>query len=243
MQSLLQNVVAKSVRIAGEINYAVNAKVILSRQYNIASSTAKMLSPICKGTVNRPIRTRIILQQVRCMGVTEKLMNIASSSIEGNKEKKFQEMLNMMIASPKWTLRNWKTTMTGQLDSWTMYIPGVSNSNEIKELKGFKTMLDAMSSEELDNPGLIKGPQRERIAQSTGKPVDEVQRLLFFYKQSVVIATWLQIKKAAKEKMPTTEAELHLMQSTDPRMKTIAGQVMKGDSKHARTGRGRKIPF
>ena len=177
------------------------------------------------------------------MSITENLMGKATSVVDGRKEKQFKEMLDSMIKAPKWTLRNWKATMDAQLDSWTMWVPGVSSSNEVKELKSFKELLDACSPAELDNPALIKGPQRDRIATSTGKPLDEVQKLMFYYKQSVVIATWLQMKKNAKEKLPNTEVELNNMQAADQRMKTIAAKVMKGDSKHAKTGRGRKLPF
>ena len=47
-------------------------------------------------------------------------------------------MMEMMTATPKWTLRPWKKAMEGQLDSWSMYIPGVSGSNEVQQIKNFK---------------------------------------------------------------------------------------------------------
>ena len=108
-------------------------------------------------------------------------------------EKQFTQMLEMMISVPKWTLRPWKTTMESQLGSWTMYIPGVGSSNEMKEMKSFKDMIDAMTDEEIDHPlEKLNGTARERISRSTGKSTDDVTRLLFFFKQSLIVSTWLQ---------------------------------------------------
>ena len=83
--------------------------------------------------------------------------------------------------------------MESQLGSWTMYIPGVGSSNEMKEMKSFKDMIDAMTDEEIDHPlEKLNGTARERISRSTGKSTDDVTRLLFFFKQSLIVSTWLQ---------------------------------------------------
>lgn len=44
-------------------------------------------------------------------------------------------MLDLMLNSENWSLRVWKATMDEHLNSWMMYIPGVSSANETKELK------------------------------------------------------------------------------------------------------------
>ena len=51
-----------------------------------------------------------------------------------------------------------------------------------------------MSDAELDSPNAIDTAARERISRSSGKSVDDVTRLLFFYKQSLIIQQWLQLK-------------------------------------------------
>jgi len=158
-------------------------------------------------------------------------------------------MLEMMTTAPKWTLRPWKVTMENQLNSWSMYIPGVSSSNEVQEMKNFKDMIDAMTDEEVDDPlNKLNGPARERISRSTGRSMDEVTRLIFFYKQSLIVSTWLQerwcalwcsvqarntdssfektvCRKKADEALPTTEVELLEMQEKDPRVKVIASKM------------------
>jgi hypothetical protein len=55
-------------------------------------------------------------------------------------EKQFANMMEMMVSN-KWTLRPWKNAMESQLGSWSMYIPGVSSSNEVQQLKNFKGKL------------------------------------------------------------------------------------------------------
>ena len=162
---------------------------------------------------------------IRHFGVGDTLINMATGRVNANKDKQFGEMLDMMVSTPKWSFRPWRTTMETQLQSWTMYIPGVSSSGEATELKNFKTMLDAMTEAELDNPEKINGPARERIARTTGRSVDDVVRLVYFFKQSLIICTWLQLKKAKGEEMPKTEAELQKMQETDTRMRSIAARV------------------
>lgn len=198
-----------------------------------------MGSPLGISTV-RPVHPALFAQS-RNFGVTESIMNTVSGRMDKKKEAQFGEMLKQMADAPKWTLRNWKVTMDSQLDSWTQYIPGVSSSDEMVQLKGFKSMLDAMTDKELDSPALIKHPQKERIARASGKPVHQVQTLLHYYSQSCIIAEWLQMKKKANEKLPESETELNEMQAKDPRMKGIAQKVMKGNTK--RTGRGRRAFF
>ena len=41
--------------------------------------------------------------------------------------------------------------MKGQLNSWTMYIPGVSNTPEVAELKKFQEIIKCMTDTELDS--------------------------------------------------------------------------------------------
>lgn len=209
---------------------------------------------------------------MRHFGVGETMMNMATKGIHANKDKQFGEMLETMVATPKWSFRPWRATMETQLQSWTMYIPGVGTSAEAQELKNFKSMLDAMTDVELDNPEKINGPARERIARAAGRSVDDVVRLVYFFKQSLIICTWLQLKKQKGEEMPKTELELQKMQETDTRMRSIAAKMcVPTPSTHlipfypmtssppsppssfppfensmqprGKTGRGRRLPF
>jgi signal recognition particle GTPase len=183
----------------------------------------------------------MVLGSIRNFGVTDSVMGIAQSMTDGKKEKQFEMMLKLMAESPKWNLRHWKKTMDEQLSSWTQYIPGVSGSDEMKELKGFMAILNAMTPDELENPEKIKHPQKERIARATNKPIDHVQKLLHYFNQSCIIAEWLQMKKKANETLPTNEQEMTAMQAKDPRVKIIAQKVLKASSR--KSGRGRRAFF
>lgn len=51
-----------------------------------------------------------------------------------------------------------------------------------------------MTSQELDNPNLITPVSKQRIAVSSGQPVENVDMLLVMYKNMKVISLWLKIK-------------------------------------------------
>ena len=179
--------------------------------------------------------------RVRRLSIADTLLNAATSKLGENKDQKFSDMIDKMISTPKWSFRPWRDTMESQLNSWTMYLPGVGSSTEAKELKNFKVMLDAMTDAELDNPEKINGPSRERIARATGRSVDDIVRLVYFYKQSLIICTWLQMKKEKGEALPKTDVELQTMTQSDTRMRTIASKIMT--PRGGKTGRGRRLPF
>lgn len=178
--------------------------------------------------------------QVRRFGVTDTLMGMAERGMQGNKDKEFLKMLDMMAGSAKWTIRPWKESMESQLGSWSMYIPGVSSSTDVEQLKKFKGMLDNMTDDELDNPEKVNGAARERIAKQSGHPVDEVTQVMHLFKQSQIVAAWLQMKKTNGEQMPGSEKEMQAMQASDGRLRNIAMKIMAPGGAKRRSGRGRR---
>jgi signal recognition particle GTPase len=167
--------------------------------------------------------------------------NAVTGSVESNKEKQWQLMLQQMTSDGKWSLRKWKGIIDTQVSSWTMYIPGVSSSAEAKDMKSFKAMLDSFSDTELDDASKINSLTRERVAKTSGKSIDDVNRLIFAYKQSDIISNWLSLKKSLGESLPKTEEELHTLQASDLRLRNIAKKIM--NPKGVKSGRGRHSPF
>lgn len=55
-------------------------------------------------------------------------------------------------------------------------------------------MLNTFSEQELDDPTIVDTKAKERIARASGKTVDEVSRLLTYYKQSLIVQQWLAMK-------------------------------------------------
>lgn len=138
-------------------------------------------------------------------------------------DKRFASMLETMLSGEKWSLRPWKKTLEDQLGSWLMYVPGMKDSSETKELNAYKgtalyctessflsptcglalanvhhsccvDMLNSFLEQELDDPTIVDTKAKERIARETGKSVDEVSKLLTFYKQSLIVQQWLVMK-------------------------------------------------
>lgn len=58
----------------------------------------------------------------------------------------------------------------------------------------FPEILDFMSVQEIDNPDLLTGPAREKIAKLSGRTIEDLNKLLFVYKQSLIVYIWLQEK-------------------------------------------------
>lgn len=54
--------------------------------------------------------------------------------------------------------------------------------------------MDVMTEKELDNPDLLTGLVRTRISLKSGRTPEEVSKLIFYFRQTKVIATWLQEK-------------------------------------------------
>jgi hypothetical protein len=54
-------------------------------------------------------------------------------------------MLDTMVKEEKWTFRLWKGVIEDQLSSWLMYIPGVSGSKDVEDMKGLKGELPLLS--------------------------------------------------------------------------------------------------
>lgn len=218
-------------------------KLLISSIRNITIKQKQNISSIIFNNKTKKIQNiSSINMTIRNFGIADSIMNYTSNKMEDKKVNQFKDMITMMGKNSKWTLRVWRATMTDQLGSWTMYIPGVGSSEEVKELKNFKVILDAMKEEELDNPDLVNGIVRERLARVSGRPPQEVAKLMFFYKQSLVVATWLNKKRECKELLPETEAEMQEMQETDTRMRDIAQKIMSPKGK-IKSGRGQRSPF
>ena len=82
-----------------------------------------------------------------------------------------------------------------------------------------------MTENELNKPDTINGLARDRISRTTAYSTEDVAKLLFFYRQTLIIYTWLQVKKSNGESMPVSETELMQMQDDDPRLQEIVKKM------------------
>ena len=70
----------------------------------------------------------------------------------------------------------------------------MGGSSEVRQIKKFKEMLDCIPDNELDNPAAINGESKQRIAQKSGQPVEDVNKLLHYFRQSLILQRWLYMK-------------------------------------------------
>ena len=100
----------------------------------------------------------------------------------------------------------------GDLNSLVAMIPGISKKSlkgiklDNRELDYSKAIIRSMTKEERNNPKIINGSRRKRIAQGSGRKVQEVNRLLKQFEQSQVMMKQLtQLtggKGSKKRKLP-----------------------------------------
>lgn len=100
----------------------------------------------------------------------------------------------------------------GDLNSLIAMIPGISKKSlkgvklDSRELDYSKAIIRSMTKEERNNPKIINGSRRKRIAQGSGRKVQEVNRLLKQFEQSQVMMKQLtQLtggKGGKKRKLP-----------------------------------------
>ena len=71
-------------------------------------------------------------------------MGFANNKMEQTKEKQFTEMISLMTSVNQWSLRNWRDSIDKQLNSWMMYIPGLSSSGDVEKVKQFKGLFSSI---------------------------------------------------------------------------------------------------
>ncbi|HXN06746.1 MAG TPA: signal recognition particle protein, partial [Nitrospiria bacterium] len=115
------------------------------------------------------------------------------SLIEMAQEKfdlKQAEIVSEKIRSDQFTLSDFKEQISqfkkiGSMEKVLSMIPGAENlqlkkpgETPGKELAHIEAIINSMTLRERDNPGLINGSRRKRIARGSGTSVQEINRLL-----------------------------------------------------------------
>ena len=130
----------------------------------------------------------------RNFSVVDNVMGFAGKQMEKKRDASFGEMIGLMVSSRRWSLRNVLGTLDKQLKSWTMYVPGVKDQEQTKQVQMFKDILEKMTDTQLDQPETINGPARDKIALAAGVSADEVNKVLMAHKQGLITQKWLIMK-------------------------------------------------
>ena len=71
----------------------------------------------------------------------------------------------------------------------------MQSRKEVNILNNYEIeLLAAFTDEDLDNPTEINFKGKERIVRASGKSMEEVNKLLVSYKQTLIVQQWLQLK-------------------------------------------------
>ena len=141
-------------------------------------------------------------------------------------------MIEQMGEAPVWNIRIWKSTIVdATLTGWKTWVPGYSDTKEIQDMKNIKEILEKLPVDSLNvDYKTITPAWKEQLLKASGKNADEINNLIWFYKQSCIVANWIREKHTRKELLPKTNVELRLLQTHDKRLDKIAREVM-GDVK------------
>lgn len=122
-----------------------------------------------------------ILQMGDVVGLVER----AQRTMDVAEQEKLQEKV---LGKGRFTLEDFLTAMRqiqrmGPLDQLLKLIPGakkmkIPGNIDPKRMKHVEAIILSMTPEERENPKIIKGSRRARIARGSGRPVSEINRLL-----------------------------------------------------------------
>src|SRR6056297_1945027 len=146
------------------------------------------------------------------MGDVLSLIEKAEENIDEKKAKELEEKLR----KNKFTLDDFVDQMEqvrnmGPIDQVLGMIPGLSGAKQLKnmqidekQLDHIEAIINSMTAEEKNNPDIINGSRRKRIAQGSGTNIQEVNRLLKQFKQTKKMMKQLNSGKLGKGgfKMP-----------------------------------------
>jgi len=145
-----------------------------------------------------PFDAKKFISRLLGMGDLSALVQLASEEID---DQEAAERVGRAIMSGKFTLNDMYYQMAavgkmGTLDKIMSMIPGMSSMEDKidfeasqKRLEVFRTIMDSMTNEEKEDPGIIKSHRIERIADGAGVTPHDVRELLKQYNQSKKMMT------------------------------------------------------
>ncbi|KAK8815755.1 hypothetical protein WA538_004879 [Blastocystis sp. DL] len=135
-------------------------------------------------------------------------------------DKGFKELMEKFAAYDKFGMKEYKETFIwlsekSGANGWKSYIPGVGKMEEVKEMKKYVSILEAMTPLQLAKPQTIKAPDRVKLAADTQLTVEYVNKVLRMYDQQNVMYKWIHMRKENNKPIPSTMSEMKDMMSRD----------------------------
>ena len=121
-----------------------------------------------------------------------------------------------MAQLSEYTMKDFQKYMEAQADA--MGLSGIKrrlpwnayrnkNNQDAERMKKNLAFFEALTAAELENPKLIKGESKKRIAQATGLDAAEINELLTLYHGQTILFVVIKKQQAADEALPTNEEE------------------------------------
>ncbi|KAK8824169.1 signal recognition particle protein [Blastocystis sp. ATCC 50177/Nand II] len=152
--------------------------------------------------------------------IKENLANRAEEKKQKTMDEGFKEMLQKLASYDTFSMKEYKEVFIwlsekSGANGWKSHIPGVGKMEEVKEMKKYVSILNAMTPLQLAKPQTIKSPDRQKLAQDTKLTVEYVNKVLRMYDQQLVMYKWVHMRKQNSKPIPTTVAEMKDMMSRD----------------------------
>ncbi|MBV0975474.1 signal recognition particle protein [Listeria monocytogenes] len=150
---------------------------------SIRSVTGKPIKFIATGEKMEALETfhpDRMASRILGMGDVLSLIEKAQTDVDTEKMKAMeQKMKDNSMTLDDFLEQLQQVKQMGPLDELLKMMPGANNMNvDDKQLGHIEAIIKSMTKNEKDNPDIINASRRKRIARGSGRPVQEINRLL-----------------------------------------------------------------
>lgn len=162
-------------------------------------------------------------------------------------QEDFVKEVDKLVNQPHFTLKSFAKDVDDHLNTWKIKVSGaLTDSEEVKQLKKMKGMLDAIN-EVSKGKDVTKMGRRDKlkITAMSGSDPKDINDTIDAFSRMKTMHSWLRKRKDAGQKMPETQEDAQRLMTLDMK----AGDNNTGASKRymntmkkqasRRSGRGR----
>ncbi|CAN0049722.1 unnamed protein product, partial [Ectocarpus sp. 12 AP-2014] len=152
---------------------------------------------------------------VRGFGVVDSFQDKIINRNTAKQEKQFKEQMEELSLKESFNLDDFAKIIEEPLDKFSAKLPWNKSREELQTMKMQKKVLEGLTPLQRKKPESIRHGHRQRIADRAGVTTEDVNKALAAYRELKAMHGWLSTRRKRKEKIPTTQEELHVM-ATDP---------------------------
>ncbi|CBN79862.1 conserved unknown protein [Ectocarpus siliculosus] len=152
---------------------------------------------------------------VRGFGVMDSVQDKIINRNTAKQEKQFKEQMEELSLKESFNLDDFAKIIEEPLDKFSAKLPWNKSREELQAMKMQKKVLEGLTPLQRKNPESIRHGHRQRIADRAGVTTEDVNKALAAYRELKAMHGWLSTRRKRKERIPSTQEELHVM-ATDP---------------------------